>query len=73
MTNMTLSVPEELHQKMMQHPEFKWSEIARQAFEKKITETEIMGKILSKSELTEKDAEEIGNKIKKEIRKRFDK
>jgi len=32
---MTLSVPEELHQKMMQHPEFKWSEIARQAFEKK--------------------------------------
>jgi len=32
-----------------------------------------MGKILSKSELTEKDAEEIGNKIKKEIRKRFDK
>lgn len=73
MSNMTLAIPEDLHERMMQHPEFKWSEIARQAFEKKITEAELVGKILSKSELTEEDAEEIGHKIKGEIRKRFGK
>ncbi len=73
MTNMTLSIPEGLHEKMEQHPEFRWSEIARQAFEKKIDEAELMEKILRKSRLTEKDAEEIGHRIKGEIRKRFDK
>lgn len=73
MANMTLSIPEELHEKMAHHPEFKWSEIARQSFEKKINEAELMEKILKKSQLTERYAEEIGHKIKGEIRKRFEK
>lgn len=70
MVNMTLSIPEELHKKMLRHTEFKWSDLARQAFEKKLKEIDIMEKILSKSKLTEKDAEIIGNKIKHEIAKR---
>ncbi len=73
MTNMTLSIPEELHKKMMQHTELKWSDIARQTFEKKVKELDFMEKILSKSKFSEKDAEEIGHKIKAEIRKRFSK
>ena len=71
MTNMTLSIPKELHQEMGVHSEIKWSDIARQAFEKKIKELRWMDKLLKKSTLTEKDAEEIGSKIKHEIRKRF--
>jgi len=71
MTNMTLAVPEELHRRMKQHTELKWSDIARQAFERKIEEVEIMEKVLSKSHLTEEDAERIGHKIKAQIRKRF--
>lgn len=71
MTNMTLSIPEELHKKMMRHVEFKWSEIARQAFERKLTEVEFMEKALRKSKLTEEDAERIGHSIKAAIRKRF--
>lgn len=71
MVNMTLSVPEELHKEMIIHSEIRWSEIARQAFEKKVKELHWMDKTLEKSELTEKDAENIGNKIKSEIRKRF--
>lgn len=70
---MTLSVPEELYNKMKQHTEFKWSDIARKAFENKLNEIELLDKMLSKSKLTEEDAEIIGHKIKAEIRKRFDK
>lgn len=73
MANMTLSIPEELHKEMMAHPELRWSEIARQAFEKKIKELHWMDHVLRNSKMTEKDAEEIGHKIKSEIRKRFNK
>jgi hypothetical protein len=71
MPNMTLSIPEELHRKMKRHTELKWSDIARQAFERKVNEVELMDKILSKSELDEKDAERIGHEIKSKINKRF--
>lgn len=73
MGNMTLAIPDELQKRMKQHTELKWSDVARQAFEKKIKELEIMEKILSKSELTEEDAERIGHRIKGKIRKRFGK
>ena len=71
MTNMTLSIPEDLHRKMKHHTELKWSDIARQAFEKKVEELELTEKLLAKSELTEEDAERIGHGIKHKMRKRF--
>lgn len=73
MANITLSVPEEMLEKMKRHTELKWSDIARQAFEKKLKEIELMEKLLSKSELTEEDAERIGHEIKARMRKRFSK
>ena len=71
MTNMTLSIPESLHKRMLTRTEMRWSDIARQAFEKKLTETELMEEVLRNSKLTTQDAMEIGNKLKREIRKRF--
>jgi len=71
MGNITLSVPEELHRKMRKHTELKWSDIARQAFERKLKEIELMANLLSRSELTEEDAERIGDAIKAKARKRF--
>ncbi len=71
MTNMTLSIPESLHKRMVQHTELKWSDIARQTFEQRLDELELVEKILRKSRLTEEDAERIGHKLKAEIRKRF--
>jgi len=71
MTNMTLSIPELIHKEMMVHSEIKWSDVARQAFEKKIKELHWMDRLLEKSTLTEKDAQEIGHKIKQGISKRF--
>jgi len=70
MTNMTLAVPEDLHEIMRKHNEIKWSEIARQALWDHARKLELMDKLLAKSKLTEEDAERIGHKIKQGIAKR---
>ena len=70
MANLTLAVPEDLHQIMARHKEIKWTEVARQAMWEKARKLELMDKLLAKSELTEQEAEEIGHKIKHGIAKR---
>jgi len=70
MTNMTFAVPEELMVIMKRHREIKWSEVARQALVEKADELKLMDQLVSKSKLTEKDAIEIGRKIKEGIAKR---
>ena len=71
MTNMTLAIPEELYELMKKHNEIKWSEVARNAMWDKATKLEMMDKMLSRSKMTEKDAERIGHKIKHGIAKRY--
>lgn len=71
MPNMTLSISKDLHKEMQTHSDIRWSDIARQAFEKKVKELHWIDVLLEKSELTEEDAESIGHKIKHEMRKRF--
>ncbi|MBI4154648.1 hypothetical protein HY498_01015 [Candidatus Woesearchaeota archaeon] len=70
MVNMTLAIPEDLKKVMEKHKEIKWSEVARQALREKARKFELMDKILSKSKLTEADAEDIGHKIKRGIAKK---
>lgn len=70
MTNMTLAVPEDLHEIMKKHNEIKWSEIARQALWSHAKKLELMDKLLANSKLTEEDAERIGHKIKHGIARR---
>ena len=70
MTNMTLAVPEELHNIMKKHKDVKWSEVAREAIWQKARKLELMDKLLAKSKLTEQDALEIGRKVNKGIAKR---
>jgi len=55
---------------MKKHNEIKWSEVARQAIWTQAQKLDLMDKILANSKLTEKDAEEIGHKIKHGIAKR---
>jgi len=71
MVNMTLAVPEQLHDIMRQHSEIKWSEIARKAMWEHARKLELMEKLVANSRLTEKHAEEIGRKIKEGLRKRY--
>jgi len=40
MVNMTMAIPEQLHKVMKKHAEIKWTEVARQAIEKKVREVE---------------------------------
>lgn len=40
MPNMTMSVPEDMHERMRKHSDVKWTEVARQAFERKLSELE---------------------------------
>jgi predicted CopG family antitoxin len=63
MANVTVSVDENLKDKMDLHPEINWSEVARQAIKKKINDLEVMDEIASKSELSEADIEELSRKI----------
>jgi hypothetical protein len=44
---MTLSVPEKLHKEIQAHTEIKWSDVARQSFEKKVRELHWMDKVLA--------------------------
>ena len=71
MVTLTLAVPEELKDKMDHFPELNWSEIARQAFKEKIEDLEFLKKFKSRSELTEKDALELGAKVSKALSKRL--
>jgi len=63
MTEIKLSLPEELLKKMDKYPEIKWNSIAQSAIEKYIEKLEIAEKITFKSKLTLNDVEEIGNEI----------
>lgn len=71
MPNVTLSIPEELHRRMKRHSELKWSDVARQAIEKKLNEVEFMEKVLANSTLTEEDAKRIGHIINAGLKKRL--
>ncbi len=71
MVNMTLSIPEQLYKKIKEHSEINWSDIARHVFEDYLTKLEILDRLTAGSELTEKDALDIGEAIKKSMWKRY--
>lgn len=70
MTNMTLSIPQELMKIIKKYNHIKWSEVARRAMWEEAKKLELMDKLVANSKLTEENVEEIGNKIKRGIAKR---
>jgi hypothetical protein len=73
MTNITLSVPEEIHQSMKHFSEVKWSEVARRAIIEKIETMQFAEKLAQKSKLTQRDVDDFSKKIKSFATKRFHK
>ncbi len=71
MTNITLAIPEDLHSKMKEHSEIRWSEVVRKSISEKIDDLEIMDKITKKSRLTQKDVDEIAQKIDSNVAKKL--
>ncbi len=67
MTNVTLAIPEDLHTKMKEHSEIRWSEVVRKTIAEKVEMLEAMDTLTKKSKLTKKDVEEIAHKINKEV------
>ena len=67
MVNVTLSIPEDLHLKMKQHNEIRWSEVVRKSITQKIQQLELMNELSKKSKLTKKDVEELSNKINSSV------
>ena len=73
MANLTLAIPEELHEKMRKHSEIRWSEVVRRTISDKIEDLELMDKLTSKSRLTQKDVDELSHKINSEVFKELNK
>lgn len=57
-------MPDELYKKMRRHPEFKWSEVARQAIEQKIEDAELLDdlKAIAAAEKEHKEGKTISHK-----------
>ena len=71
MANLTLAIPDNLHKKMKQHSEIRWSEVIRKELIKKIQDLELMDKLTNKSKMTAKDALEIGESIDRGVAKKL--
>ena len=71
MAVITLSIPEDLKAEMDKTRFINWSEVAREAIRERVSQLRILNSIAAKSKLTEKDAIEIGRKIKKSMHQRY--
>ena len=71
MSNITVSVPEELKQEMEQIKIINWSEVAREAFKKKVIQLRVLESFTRESELTKEDALRLGDKVNKALAKRY--
>lgn len=80
MANVTVTVSDVFKEQMDERPEINWSQVAREAFEQKLTELEALEKfkdfevideIAEKSELTEEDVDEIAEKIDRAVAEEF--
>jgi len=71
MTNITLSVTDDIKREMEKFPEINWSEIARAAIRKRVELLKKFREFTRESKMTEEDALELGRKINKSLHKRL--
>ena len=71
MPNMTIRVPDDLKRSLDEHPEINWSEVARQSMREYLHRLEVAEEIASQSELTEKDAAELSEEVKRNIAEHY--
>jgi len=71
MANITLHIPNEVHDLMKKHKEIRWSEIARKAIIAYSTRLNMLDNLVEGSRMTMEDALEIDKKVKKNLAKRY--
>lgn len=67
--NITLAIPEDLKQELQNHDEVNLSAVIRRALQEHLRKLRIVEAIANKSKFTQKDADEIARKIKREMAK----
>lgn len=70
MASVSVSVSDEMKQKLGEFDTVNWSAVARKAFASQLSKLELMDKLTSKSKATGRDAEELSNKIEEGMAKR---
>ena len=68
MSSMTLSIPEDMKKKMEGFAWLNWSELAREAFAKRMKQLEVLAKFekdFQDSKLTDEDCIKLGRELKK--------
>ena len=71
MSNITVAVPEELKREMEQLKIMNWSEVAREAFAKKVEQLKILESFTRESRFTKEDALKLGRKVNEALAKKF--
>ena len=71
MTNITLSVPEDLKKEMEKFPEINWSAISRAAIKQRLIMLEKFRKFTKDSTLTQEDAIRLGREVNKAVDNRL--
>jgi len=71
MPNLTISISEELKKELSEFKVMNWSEVAREAFEKKVIQLRIIESFSKDSELTQEDALRLGRKVNEALSKRL--
>jgi hypothetical protein len=71
MPNVTLSIPDDLHIRMKEHSEIRWSEVVRKSIAQKIEDLDIMDKLTRKSRMTQKDVDNIAGRIDSAVAKKL--
>lgn len=71
MPNMTLALDAETSREVKAHPEIKWSEVARQAIQRKVRELHALDAAFASSDLTEADVKKLADDANKNMLKRL--
>jgi len=71
MTNLTLSIPEELKKEMEKFSEINWSEVARDSIKKKIAQLSFLKGFRIDSHITPDEALKLGQEVNQLLVKRY--
>ena len=71
MTNITLSIPEDLKKEMEKFPEINWSEVARDSIKKKIAQLTFLKGFRMDSDITIDEALKLGQEVNQLLVNRY--
>ena len=71
MPNVTIRVPDDLKAEMDDHPEINWSEVARESMREYLRKLRVAEEIADESQLTEGEAEELGEAVKHAVAEHY--